>query len=490
MARGSSKSSGGTRKSGSAAENDTLEAQSPETVEAATDSLTMTPETDTIRPDDSVEESAEARAPSDTDPTTAAEQTTTDADAAKDSVTGGAGDDSIVTQDTSIEDAEIISEPAETNETLVQAEPERPAPPPPPSAPAPAPLPERRSGVVPLVLGGIIAAGIGYGAAYMGWLPTAQGDSDQSAAFTAALEGPNETLAALQARVAELESATPDTPVMPEVDLTPVLDQIGALGTRIDDAAATLEALTARVTTLEDRPVFSGDVDADSAAAVEAAARLEAELEAERTAAAEQAATLQAAAEAAQAAAAEAEAAAAAAIAETEAQAQAAVARAAADAAVGQVQAALETGAPFAEPLAALSQVVEVPEGLAAVADTGVPTLDALQTAFPPLARAALPAALQETAGEAMTDRLGAFVMGQIGGRSVEPREGDDPDAVLSRVEAGVRSGDLRAALAELAALPESARSELAAWAVDVEARADAVEGLATLGAALARDGN
>ena len=69
------------------------------------------------------------------------------------------------------------------------------------------------------------------------------------------------------------------------------------------------------------------------------------------------------------------------------------------------------------------------------------------------LAREALPLALQETAGDGMGDRLGAFGMGQIGGRSVEPRE------------AAVRSGDLQVALTEITALPEGAQGVLAPWA-------------------------
>jgi hypothetical protein len=77
--------------------------------------------------------------------------------------------------------------------------------------------------------------------------------------------------------------------------------------------------------------------------------------------------------------------------------------------------------------------------------------------------------ALRETAGDGAVDRLTAFVQGQIGGRAVAPREGDDPDAILSRVQAAVSSGDLDTALAEISALPEGARAEMAAWIADAE---------------------
>jgi hypothetical protein len=412
-----------------------------------------------------------------------------------DSLAGAAGDDRLADDAPDRDDGEVATVATYGDETVTvhageddspAADDRQPTEASPAPTAAPPPAPERRGGFVPLLLGGVIAAGIGYGAAYMGYLPTAGGDSDQTAAIADALQGQSEALAALQAQVSDLAAAAPAASQAGEVDLSPVLEQIEGLASRLGETTGSLETLAARVATLEDRPILSGDIDADTAAALEAASRLEAELIAEREAAAQRAEALQAA----EAAAAEAEAAAAAAIAEAEAAAAAATARAEADAALGQVQVALETGAPYADALAALDAVVEVPEGLSAAADTGVQTLESLQAAFPPLARAALPVALQETAGEAMSDRLGAFVMGQIGGRSVEPREGDDPDAVLSRIEAAVRSGDLSAALGELPALPAGAQAELAEWAAAVEARAEAEAGLSALTTTLAGTGN
>ena len=52
----------------------------------------------------------------------------------------------------------------------------------------------------------------------------------------------------------------------------------------------------------------------------------------------------------------------------------------------------------------------------------------------------------------------------QLGARSVEPRAGDDPDAILSRAEAAVSTGQLQQALDELAALPDAAKPALADW--------------------------
>lgn len=340
--------------------------------------------------------------------------------------------------------------------------------------PTPAP---RRGGFVPLVFGGVLAAGIGYGVAYMGWVPTPSAPQAPTADLT-------EAMAPIQDQISALVAAMPE-PAEP-VDLSPVIEQITALSARIDATNDAIVAVSDRVAALEERPIGANAPAPDGTQTQAATAAMEAALDAERAAAAAQAAELQ---EAAEAATLQAEAARAA-LAEIEAQTAADAATQDAQVALGQLQAAMANGLPFADPLARISAVTEAPEALSAVAETGLPTRAELQAAFPALARAALPVALQETAGDGMGDRLGAFVMGQIGGRSVAPREGDDPDAVLSRVEAAVRAGDLPVALTEIAALPDGARAVLAPWVADVEARAAAEAGLAALTAALADIGN
>ena len=367
------------------------------------------------------------------------------------------------TKPDAIEDATLIAEPIA-------------------AAPPSPPAPQQRAGIVPLVLGGLVAAGIGYGAAYMGLLPSGQGGGTADPALAAALAEQGAALSALQDQIAALNTSVTQAAATPvaqqtagDIDLSPVIDQIAALSGQIDASTDGIATLAARVGALENRPVFTGNADEDLLAAQQAADARAAELAAERDAIAAEAAALQDAARAATAQAAEAEAA-----------AQAALALAAAEAALGQVQAALASGTGFAAPLATIATMVAIPEPLQSLTEVGVPTQDALTRNFAPLARAALPVALQETAGESMGDRLGAFVMGQIGGRAVAPREGDDPDAVLSRVGAAVAGGDLEAALAEIAALPQGARDVLAPWVADVEARRAAEAGLAALTAALA----
>jgi len=146
-------------------------------------------------------------------------------------------------------------------------------------------------------------------------------------------------------------------------------------------------------------------------------------------------------------------------------------------AALSRIQTALDTGGSFADALADLGATgVSVPEALSRHADGGIPTLTDLQAAFPQAARAALAAARSEAVGSGETGGLTAFLRTQLGARSLEPREGDDPDAVLSRAEAAARDGRLIDALAEIEALPKVAKAELSNWAVLAGRRLDAVD--------------
>ncbi|GAB5449360.1 COG4223 family protein [Gymnodinialimonas sp.] len=379
--------------------------------------------------------------------------------------------------------AEDQAQPAPEAQAAPEAEP-APEPEAPAPTPAPAPVIEQRGpGMGALLIGGVVAAALGYGAAVFGLM----GGEDTSATDTAlaeamaAIEAQQGTITALEAEVAALSAVEP--PVIPEVDLSGVEGAIAGVASDVAGVSTTIEALTGRIVSLEERPIFTGDVSADTAEMTEALEAIEARIAAEQAAAAEAIAE----AEAAQAAAAEEAAAAAeaaeAAIAEAEAQAAAEADAAQTQSVISQIQAAVASGAPFADALAALPG--DAPEALAATAEAGVPTMEDLQAAFPAAARAALPIALRETAGDSATDRAAAFLLGQIGGRSVEPREGDDPDAVLSRAEAAVAAGDLETALTEIAALPEGAQAMLNDWVGQVETRAAADAALAELSATL-----
>lgn len=144
--------------------------------------------------------------------------------------------------------------------------------------------------------------------------------------------------------------------------------------------------------------------------------------------------------------------------------------RAEAVAAIAALQTALDEGA-STEP--AVQQLQEAGVAAPEAVQAEVPTLQALQDSFAPAARAALKLALRDSSAEADGGTMiGNFLRAQTGARSVEPREGTDPDAVLSRAGAAVQSGDLGTALTELQGLPAVARDEpeMAAWLTGAEA--------------------
>ncbi len=152
-------------------------------------------------------------------------------------------------------------------------------------------------------------------------------------------------------------------------------------------------------------------------------------------------------------------------------------------AALTRIGTALDSGEAFAPALADLRETgVAVPAALTAVAGTGVPTHAGLVDSFPEAARAALATARNETdEGVSMTD----FLRAQLGMRSLSPREGDDPDAVLSRAEAALVQGRLSDALTEIGALPESARAAMSQWAAQAGRRVEALAAFESLSQAL-----
>ena len=160
-----------------------------------------------------------------------------------------------------------------------------------------------------------------------------------------------------------------------------------------------------------------------------------------------------------------------------EAEAQRAEQSAMAVSAVGAITTALEEGTSYTDALAQAQSVldIEIPAVIAENADRGVTSLATLQESFPGAARAALNTAIRSDTGDGALDRLTAFIRVQSGARSLTPREGDDPDAVLSRAEAALRAGDVPGALAEIDALPENGQAAMADWRASAETRVAAL---------------
>ena len=160
------------------------------------------------------------------------------------------------------------------------------------------------------------------------------------------------------------------------------------------------------------------------------------------------------------------------------------------DGTISQVIGALESGAPFAFAIAGLQDFDNLlTPALVAAAPYGVPTADALARAFPEQSRTALIAArTTSTSQTSSSNRVGDFLRSQLGMRSITPRAGNDPDAVLSRAEAAIQAGQVSNALSALTALPDSARTSMAGWIEQAELRQAAQLAVAALSQQLQKD--
>lgn len=155
----------------------------------------------------------------------------------------------------------------------------------------------------------------------------------------------------------------------------------------------------------------------------------------------------------------------------------------------GLLQEKLAAGEPFATELAALQKLGVAPDKLAplkALADSG-PSDQALAASFGALAPKVLSAASPPDQG-GVIDRFLAHIHGLVQVRDLNETQGDDPAALASQIEAETRHGDVSAALAAFARLPEPARKAAGGWAVEAAAKHGANQALASIrDAAIAR---
>ena len=314
---------------------------------------------------------------------------------------------------------------------------------------APFAEPAKSGSAMPAILGGLVAGAIGFGAAYF------------------VLPKPDMTLPAkISAQASEITELRDQIAAVPVPDLSGVE---AAQAATADAMVAADERITALETRLNDLSNRAGDSGSLSTAAYEAELdALRSEMENLRgTAIAE----LESAREQA---------------AEIENNAEAAARAATGRASLARIQSGMETGAPLGEALDDLAAALQadVPAALTAVRD-GTPTLAALQSDFPALARAALATARAEGVSGEAEGGFASFLRNQFDVRSVAPKDGDGTDAILSRAEATLRQGRLTDTLAEVGALPEVARAELSDWIALAEARADALAAAATLSTSL-----
>ena len=292
------------------------------------------------------------------------------------------------------------------------------------------PAPENKSIFLPLVLGGIVAGALGFMASEYEVFGNADAD------ITTKLRG---DLSKQQERIAALETAESQPAEVPAIDLSPI--------------EAQLAALQERIVALEERPVVSVPEGVDPDAVAAYTAELEALKASAETQRSEIAALLNNA--------------------KTVEEATAEAAKAAsAQTAIAKIVSAIDAGRPYPEAMDTLNslELGEIDPALAASADTGVAMLSVLQSEFPAQARNALAAARSSGADEG-AQGLGGFLKRSLGARSVAPREGNDPDAILSRADAAIKRGDLEMTLTELDTLPEEAQAAIAGWRAAADAR-------------------
>ena len=324
-----------------------------------------------------------------------------------------------------------------------------------------APNEQAKRGSGGIILGGLVAGAIGFGAALFVmpqspfWM---NGNQTQTEIET--LRGELAKLAQADNDLAAKVAASDVSEQLSKIDtaqqalneqITASADVIGSLQARVD-------ALEATVKDLQTRPIVKALPDEVVKAYEDQMVQMQATLKTQR----EELETLAEKAAAKQASAQDI--------------ARIGVARAA----LGQMSASLETGAPFADALAdfKVASDLAVDGVIATAAQEGPVTLALLNETYPDAARAALGAVRAQEGGDT---GLGGFLRKQFGARSVVPREGDDPDAILSRAEATLKQGDIAGVLALIAQLPEPAQAALGDWTATAKSRLDVATAMQAL---------
>ena len=314
--------------------------------------------------------------------------------------------------------------------------------------------PARKGGFVPMVLGGVIAAVIGFGGAlYFGDQLGLGADTDVALAEMAAkLETQSEALVAVNERLSatrDQSGGAREAADTAAAQVAKMNDVLSAYTTELGSVSQAVATLEARLTDIEKRPLNEGL----GAAAIAAYEREVMDLKELVSAQKAEAAELKD---------------------KADLSAKSALARSS----VTRIVAALDSGAPYRAAVVDLRSTTG--DGVAAVledhADSGVVTTAALLESYPEVARATLAKAREDKVDAGSGNKLGNFLKTQFGARSVEARDGADTDAVLSRAEAALKAGDLSAALAELDTLAEGPKTVMAGWVAQAQTRAAATQ--------------
>lgn len=320
---------------------------------------------------------------------------------------------------------------------------------------------QSRNTVWPLIAAGVFSTALGFGAAlYLGgdgW-PFGK-DTSAIDALTVQLKGQDSRLSDLEQKIADLSDQLSEKTDRAALDS--LKDQIAVVAGSVDGIEPGINEIKQRLGDIENRPIPK------VGATEEAVRAYEQELSAMRQMFEKELARIEAAQSDA--------------IKEGEtitALASAAIERAA----LARIETALDSGSEFSEAVATLKDTgAEIPPPLIVVSETGVPALSQLQNDFPDIARAVLDAAPNDDADSPVVDRTAAFIRSQLGIRSLTPREGGNSDAILSRAEAWLKSGDIEKTLAELQLLPGNPVDELSNWIARAQERQDAINAVSAL---------
>lgn len=339
---------------------------------------------------------------------------------------------------------------------------------------------KKTGSVLPLLFGGIISGAIGFGAAtyYFMNQPTigaaelsqAQTDID---ANTAKLQEANNALTKLSQTVDTVKADDKYSATIADLVATSK-ENNDQINNKITEISMVITALQDRLTKVEKRPVTeAGGMTAEAAKAYERElTEMRKLLETQRSEiqklADETTARINQAAQQAQT---------------LEQSANKTANNAAKNVAISQITAALNSGVSFEQALSNLQAAgdIDIPAALKDAAVNGVPTVTMLKADFPAAARLALTASIKENSGDSISDKLGSFFQSQVGGRSIEPREGDDPDAVLSRAEAAIKAGKVAEALSLVNMLPDAGKAAMQDWISAASSRKDASAALSEL---------
>lgn len=145
--------------------------------------------------------------------------------------------------------------------------------------------------------------------------------------------------------------------------------------------------------------------------------------------------------------------------------------------AAARLKSAIDRGGSFAPELRAYEAVAPDDPAIATLrdlAESGVPTRQALVERFAEVARDMLNALHIGNADSGMLDRLMASARSVVTVRPTGDVEGSEPEAIVARMENALNRGDLGRAIAEWESLPQAAKEVSLDYAADIRARLEA----------------